>query len=156
MPLSLCAGDEPDWFGETVVAGMKIDAQNLARDWLKAEVVEVHRHDAVVHFLGWEKVYDRFLPLRSDLMAEYDTKTEGIDTRGSLDGDEDFEVSAAALAPYMLKIDGILSGAATRAEAVSQTLLPPRCLRSGAQPRPRSSRRRAAPGHSPRCRRTCS
>ena len=98
---------------------MKVDAEGLDKTWRKAEVIGASRHDVTVHFLGWDKIHDRVLPRRSDFLAEYDTKTEGIDTRGSLDDGGEFEVSAATLGPYMTKIDAIISGAATRAEAVS-------------------------------------
>lgn len=120
------AGDKPDWFGESVAVGDKVDAQNRNGVWWKGEVVEVTRHDVVVHFDGWDKLHDTFVPKRSDMIAPYDTETEGVDTRGTITADAEFEVSEESLRPYVEKIDSIISREASPAESVSQSSRAPR------------------------------
>ena len=110
-------GDKPDWFGESVAVGDKVDAQNRNGVWWKGEVVEVTRHDVVVHFDGWDKLHDTFVPKRSDMIAPYDTETEGVDTRGTITADAEFEVSEESLRPYVEKIDSIISREASPAES---------------------------------------
>jgi hypothetical protein len=112
------AGDKPDWFGETVTVGANVDAMLKNGEWLKGEVIEETRHEVTIHFLGWDKLYDVVLPRRGDRIAEFDTKTEGRDTRKQVGADRSFAVSDEVLTPYETKIDEILSGAASESEAL--------------------------------------
>lgn len=129
-----------------MAVGDKVDAQNRNGVWWKGEVVEVMRHDVVVHFDGWDKLHDGFVPKRSDMIAPYDTKTEGVDTRGTITADAEFEVSEESLKPYVEKINSIISGEASSAEAVSAEVRPQCC--DGGESAPRTFcllRRRCTP-----------
>lgn len=111
------AGDVPDWHGESVAVGDKVDAQETGGSWLKGEVIDVMRHEVVVHFDGWQNVYDRVLPKRCDAIAAYKSKTGETDTRQHIEADATFTVTEETLLPFEEKIDNILNGVASESEA---------------------------------------